>query len=559
MRQFLADPRFHAYMVAIWSTNGVHYAGPPEDAPWDKIANLPWVAHNSKFDRPIFEELRRRDLVPQVGPSEWHCSMALAATRQIKVNLKNACKHILDVEISKDMRGKAEGLEWPHHFTEEERAEMVEYAKSDALRCAQLFSELWESTPPIERRLAQHTDNIPFVGIHVDKPALKAAIRTLTLAVEQCYLAAPGGMSTAQLHTQIRKAGGTPPPSTNSKDPSYLTWAQENPQHAKIVEAVQRLRSANKTLELLKSIETRLDENSLLDAALKYYGANVTGRWSGTGGINMQNLPKGEIEGISVRHLFTPRPKHKFIIADLSAIEPRVLNWLIDNVDMLAHLRDGQDLYEAHARATMNYKDPRPLKSVNNDLRQLAKIRVLALGYGMGPARFLSTAQQWGIPMDAAKAKIEVAAFRSQNPGIVRFWKELEKELAHAMTGMRPAEFTLPSGRVLRYFNIQKSSKGFTGSPLDGEEIEDKLYGGLLCENVVQATSRDVLGEAIVAIEEAGIRVLWHVHDEIIAEVPEDEAEECLAIIKDIMTNPPTWAAGLPLAVDAHISDKYDK
>jgi DNA polymerase len=291
---------------------------------------------------------------------------------------------------------------------------------------------------------------------------------------------------------------------------------------------------------------------------MKYFGA-VPGRWSGDSGFNVQNMPRGELFGADLRKCFQPSEGCVFVIADLSQIEPRILAWLIDDVAFLDLVRDGVDIYEAHARSTMGYDEPTPLKETDSKMRSLAKARVLGLGYGCGPKKFVSVAKNLGgIEITFAEAKQTVADFRSKNPRISRLWKQLDRAFKRSSGGDYSIE--LPSGRHLQYFNVHKTDRGyFAARTVQGGRVRS-LYGGLLCENLVQATARDLFAKHLLQIHRSGIgRIVFHVHDEVVLEVPKDQAEQAKNIILKIMSTTPEWLSGCPVAAEAGIFNHYTK
>ncbi len=331
--------------------------------------------------------------------------------------------------------------------------------------------------------------------------------------------------------------------------------------------------------------------------SLKYFGA-VPGRWSGDAGFNVQNMPRGELFGVDLRRCFVPSPAcpeqsregNVFIIADLCQIEPRILAWLIGDVAFLDLVRNGIDIYEAHARSTMGYTDQRPLKEVDPAMRSLAKARTLGLGYGCGPKKFVAVAKNLGgIDITFADAKKTVQDFRAKNIRISNLWKRLDRDFKRSAGGDYHIE--LPSGRELRYLSVSKNPRGYYTASTERGGRKRKLYGGLLAENLVQATARDVFAEHLLAIHRylsgvpqasslpcrtAGVspaqssdlspptsapigRIVFHVHDEVIVEVPASIAEQAREQILAIMSTTPDWLSGCPVEAEATINHHYTK
>ena len=120
-------------------------------------------------------------------------------------------------------------------------------------------------------------------------------------------------------------------------------------------------------------------------------------------------------------------------------------------------------------------------------------------------------------------------------------------------------EYTLPSGRVMHWDNPRPDPEDRMSTLVDTNGRKTYTWGGKLTENIVQAVSRDIFSEMILNIEAAGYPIVWHVHDEVIAEVPTDQADSALEHITELMSTPPEWAPNLPLAAEGAIFERYDK
>ena len=314
-------------------------------------------------------------------------------------------------------------------------------------------------------------------------------------------------------------------------------------------------RKANTLKKKLETLESRIKEDGSFAYSLKYFGAH-TGRWSGDEGFNIQNMPRVPMFGVDLRKTIIPRPGHTFIISDLSQIEQRVLSWLAGDNDMMEELEKGISVYEAHARATMGYSDPEPLKHKNPDLYRLAKARVLGLGYGAGAAVFVRIAKTMaGLDITQHQAQQIVSAFRSSNKHITQLWAKLEQAFAVNM-GKPCFALPLPSGRKLYYRNLAMTPKGMSAE-VQGKRFS--FFGGKLTENLTSATARDVLGEILLNLDAAGYRVVMHIHDEVVVEVPTADVDNALIDIHRIMTTAPEWLEGLPLAAETTTSTFYTK
>lgn len=343
-----------------------------------------------------------------------------------------------------------------------------------------------------------------------------------------------------------------------------------------------------------------------LRGMLQFYGANRTGRWAGRL-VQVQNLPRTYLHGDEldtarkfvrekninalklcfgsvpdtlsqlVRTAFVPEKGNIFIDADFSAIEARVIAWLAGESWVLDVFRTHGKIYEAAASQMFNV--PIELIKKGNpeySLRQKGKVATLALGYQGGVGALISMgALKMGIPEDELPEI--VSKWRAANPAIVRCWKAIESAAAEAIERGRPVgtrglifsreadiendldflKITLPSGRGLYYakphIDINRwggKSIGYYGMDQNSKKwTELETYGGKLTENIVQAIARDLLAYNIEKLEKAGYSIVFHIHDEVVIEAPDNSADE-LKKVCDIMSAPAPFAPDLPMAAD---------
>ena len=269
--------------------------------------------------------------------------------------------------------------------------------------------------------------------------------------------------------------------------------------------------------------------------------------------------------------------KH-FVVADWSAIEGRVNPWLAGSAFGEAKLdvfRRKLDPYKVNASATygVQYLD------VTSEQRQVGKVQELALGFAGGVGAFASMGRNYGVHIEEAQARKIVDAWRRANPWSVPFWSALEEAYTRAMRN-KGHEFSagrvaylfdglhlwyaLPSGRVLCYPYARLEADGVTYAKAAWKPAADatewpraRLWKGLACENITQATANDILRHALRVMEAEGLEVTLHVHDEAVVET--DKPEEVKQAMERIMCSPPAWAEGLPLAVEANTMTRYGK
>jgi hypothetical protein len=564
---YTRHPDYYCGMVSIVGPD-VRFVGKPQDAPWNKLRGAAWVAHNVQFDRWVLNRLWDQGVIPDdVRPSKWRDTTAIPAYLQVSRDLGNAAKVLLGKTPDKSVRTQMSGKHFDQ-LTPERYQILCDYALTDAALCYELYTKFHNKLPQDEWDLAELTVEQGDYGVQINTRLLEdylATVQThqIQLLDQIPWRADKPALSQAALRTQLCADGaGNLPKTTSADDPAWAEWSQKNADRFPYMEAFVQLRRLNKHLSTLQTIQNRLDTGGVLHFSMKYCGARVTGRWAGDAGINMQNLTKGELFGASVRDLFVPRDGHKFIIADMSQIEMRVAAAIAGDTKFLGMLEQGIDCYEAHARTAMGYKDPRPLKEVDPDLRQIAKARCLSLQFGTGPDRFREFAKNFGLDMSEAEAKKQVKSYRLANKGLVSVWNELENTF-NGSIGDPSCDVTLPTKRKLRYFDVAKQTvngkTGMNACVQRGKNIREWFWGSKLFENVVQATARDVFAAAMLRIDRGGIRTAWHVHDELICEVPEDQAQDALEFVTEEMSKRHPALPDMPLGVDAHIASVYDK
>jgi DNA polymerase len=342
-----------------------------------------------------------------------------------------------------------------------------------------------------------------------------------------------------------------------------------------------------------------------------YYGAG-TGRWAGRG-IQTQNLPRGifgektaeqdaelaidivrrcGIEtlglifgdvtatlGSLLRPMIRAEDGRLLIGCDFAAIECRVLAWLAGEAELLQDFRAGRDPYKSLASRIYHV----PVEDVTKAQRQMGKQAILGLGYQMGAATFMDTCTKYGIEIDEEFAKSVVELYRDTYSHIKSYWSRVESAAVRAVTDGRARVDSLvgfemrgewlacllPAGRSIHYYRptVEQVSTpwGARKGQLSYWHTDSKTtqwmkrtsYGGLLVENIVQAVSRDLLVDAMFRAERAGYPVILHVHDEIVVEVDTGRAD--VGVIEELMSKPPNWAAGCPIAAEGFAGKRYRK
>ena len=280
-----------------------------------------------------------------------------------------------------------------------------------------------------------------------------------------------------------------------------------------------------------------------------------------------------------IRTAFIAKPGHTYCVADFSAIEARVSAWMADEKWVTKAFADGQDIY--CTTASQMFHVPVEKHGVNAHLRQKGKIATLACGYGGSVGAMTAMgALEMGIP--EAELQSIVDAWRASNGHIVDLWWQIDAAARDTITSREPRwrydlphglsmryargllHVRLPSGREIRYWHPEVVEDGWRGKiTYDGVEIGKwariETYGPKIFENIVQATARDCLRDAMLQVEKRYPGIVMHIHDEMVVEVPKYEAEEALAYMLEVMSTPVSWAPGLILKGDGYITGFYKK
>lgn len=334
---------------------------------------------------------------------------------------------------------------------------------------------------------------------------------------------------------------------------------------------------------------------------LQFYGANRTGRWAGRL-VQVQNLPQNHIPDLAVarnliksgcfeavellydsipdtlsqliRTAFVPREGCKFMVADFSAIEARVIAWFAGESWRQEVFRNNGDIY--CASASQMFGVPVEKHGVNGELRQKGKIAELALGYGGGVGAMISMG---AIDMGLAEEELQpiVDSWRQSNPAIVKLWWDVHRCVIKAVKDKQPQTYKcltfeyqsgmlfigLPSGRRLAYAkpsvyrnDYDRDEIAYMGVDATKKWGKINSYGPKFVENIIQAMSRDILAEAMERLEAAGYDIVMHVHDEAVIEAPRD------AVLDDacrIMSKTPDWTPGLILNAAGYECEFYQK
>lgn len=361
-----------------------------------------------------------------------------------------------------------------------------------------------------------------------------------------------------------------------------------------------RLQMAKSSVKKYQAAERCVCPDGRARGLFQFYGASRTGRYSGRN-IQLQNLPQNHISTLEqardlvkmgcfdmvesiygntpdvlsqlIRTMLVPKEGCEFIVADFSAIEARVLAWEAEEQWVLDAFENGEDLY--CATASQMFHVPVVKHGVNGELRQKGKIATLACGYGGSSGALISMgALQMGLKEEELPEIID--SWREANPKIVQYWWDVEKA---AMTAYKTGErseigkiafefwsgtlwMVLPSGRRLAYLKPRTQPNRFGRMSLTYEGVgqnhkwsRQETYSGRLVENATQAIARDILAEAMARMEDYGLSIVGHVHDEVIIEAP--IGKYTVDEVCKLMAIKPDWCEGLPLSAAGYLAPSY--
>ena len=562
-------------------------------------------------------------------PEQWSDTMILSAVCGLPLGLGEAGKALrLEADEAKDREGKAliryfcspcrptkvNGGRTRNLPTDapDKWAQFIEYNRQDVVAERTIRKRLlrWEPDS-LEHRFWCLDARINERGMRVDRELVHNAIamdaRYKAELTEQAV--AISGLenpnSVSQIKQWLLEQESIEVPSLNKKVVAEVV-SQLNGERAKQFMAL-RARLAKSSTKKYEAMERSACADAHIKGCFQFYGANRTGRFAGRL-VQLQNLPQNHMEDLAVarslvrdndyetvrllydsvsdtlseliRTALIPEPGHRFIAADFSAIEARVIAWIAGEQWRLDVFRNGGDIY--CASASQMFHVPVVKHGENGHLRQKGKIAELALGYG-GGANALKAFGADKMGMTEEEMVNTVDLWREASPRVCALWRALERAaircVAHktpqvsAIGGIRFEMecgilwMTLPSGRRIAYYGAEYGPSRFHRDrrALSYMGVDQKTkrwgrvetWGGKLAENVTQATARDCLRDTMLALEDAGYDIRAHVHDEVIISEPRDG--RTVEDVSAIMGRELPWATGLPLRGDGYACDFYMK
>lgn len=578
-------------------------------------------AYNVFFELSIWENICHKKMGwPKVPLHLWRDTMAKVLAHGLPRSLGSAGK-FLEASKLKDEAGKKVMMKFarPMKLTKKNKEKwywdnndyeiLLSYNMDDVISESAIDKEL-PNLIAKELELWKLDLKINHRGIFIDKEAVLAAIKinnehTIKLNNELSKLTF-GQVTTARQVDKLTEWLNIyleTPIESIDKEAINKALKQENlPMNVKRVLEIRRELSKS-SVSKYQAFLNRLSKDCRVRGALIYHGAS-TGRWSSVG-VQFQNLTKSSIKNVEaavevirkgsldnllmfydsptdilsscVRSMIMAPKGKDFYCADFSAIEARFVLWLADDQESLNIFRNGGDIYSVMAADI--YK--KRVQDVTKEERQLGKVAILGLGYGMGWKKFIETCAKWGITISEEMSKRVVNTYRTRFSKVVSFWYDCERAAIEAVRtkgqitkcGKVSFKFVgkflyckLPSGRCIAYFKPRlKETAGPFGYKTELRFLiedkkftkEEKTYGGKIVENITQAVARDAMAESMLEVEKKDYEVILTVHDEILCEA--DEGHGDLKEFEAIMGAVPKWAVGCPITAEGWKGKRYKK
>lgn len=577
------------------------------------------TAYNANFERTCIAK-HFKILVP---PGQWECTMVKAGMLGLPMSLDAASK-VLNLDAKKDASGKAlirffslpckptskneqRTRNLPQHDADKWQM-FKDYCVQDVVVEMTIRSKIeFFEAQPFEKKLWKLDQEINDRGVLVDLSFVHNAIsqdfenkeKLTAEAIQLTNLDNPN--SAAQLKAWLTEELGEDVSSLKKEAiPAMIKDAD-----CEVVKRVLSLRQemSKTSVKKYEAMSKAVCKDGRVRGLLQFYGANRTGRWAGRL-VQVQNLPQNHLADLDlarrcvasndlellemlfgnvpdtlsqlIRTAFVAPKDHRFIVADFSAIEARVIAWLANERWRMQVFATHGKIYEASA--SQMFKVPIETVTKGSDLRQKGKVSELALGYQGGPNALIKMgALKMGVAEDELPKLVKI--WRNANKAIVTLWEDVNNAAIDAVEGNPSAIqhsirffmekdllcIQLPSKRRLVYQSPRLTEGKYNTLTLSYEGLNQTTkqwcrqdtYGGKLVENIVQAIARDCLAESMVRLSEAGYTIAMHVHDENVLEVANGFGS--LEEVNMIMGRPIPWAKGLPLKADSYETNYYKK
>ena len=574
------------------------------------------VAYNAQFERVCLS----RYLGHWLDPHQWRCTMVMAAYLTLPGRLADAA-----VALGTTEKKMEEGKDLIRYFSvpckpTKTNGGRTRNLPTDAPEKWAVYRQYNAQDVETERAIRKALEKYPLPeqewelyaldqqindrGVRVDKKLVKNAIAVDAIfaqaacqrAKELTGLESPGSVN--QLKAWL--ADQDMPMESLARKIVQEKAAQTNGIVAELLNL--RLELSKTSVKKYEAMARCVCRDGRVHGLLQFYGANRTGRWAGRL-VQAQNLPQNHLPDLDlareivkigdeelldtlfasvpgtlselIRTAFIPKDGCRFLVADFSAIEARVLAWLANEEWVLEEFRGKGKIYEATASRMFHIPQESIVKgNPNYEYRQKGKQATLSCGYGGG----VGALKAMGAKMPEEEMQPLVDAWRAANPNIVAFWNTLDRAaraIIRRKTSARIGKVALywqddkmfmrlPSGRNLCYQSPHFTENRFGSDAIGyyapnaaGQMVVQETFGGKLAENATQAIARDILAHALLTLEKNGYPVIFHVHDEAVIEKPigQGSLEEACRL----MAIAPDWAEDLPLRADGYECAYYQK
>jgi len=579
------------------------------DQPFPVFTDPEFWAWNAAFEYNIMRHVLKQD----VDISRFKDSMALAAAANIPQSLGEAAE-FLGTTQEKDKAGKLliSKLSKPQKdgtFNKDPELlnQMYEYCKQDVRTEMDIVSALRDLSED-EWNVWLLTAKINDRGVPVELKEVNNAINAVTIAqeaIDKEIKELTGGISASQPAKLIEFLNGRglqlEDLTSETVDKLLSSGLTDKIAGRVLYLRKQGSQTAVAKYEKIKEITTN---DGRIRNTLVYHGAS-TGRWASRGGLNLQNIARptiddeaihnaidrvlvgglhGTIPELSslVRSIIKAPTGYVFIDADFSSIENRVASWISNQLDKVELFRQGLDEYKTFA--SQMYKVP--YDAVDKGQRQIAKSAVLGSMFGQGAKGLVDYAEKMGVKINIQEATSLVTTYRSSYAKVKAAWSGMEQAAISAVKepgvafkytkvnfkyGKKALWMRLPSGRLICWQD-PLIEDGLTpwGDVRPGITVRNqntytrkwgrnKLIGSSIFQSAVQGTARDFLAHAALTLDSLGFEVINLIHDEILMVALESEATQAEKTLLQVMSTPPSWAEGFPLAAETWVDKRYRK
>lgn len=600
--EYVRDDRFEALTCSIKVDDNATFCYVGREAIEAGLAKVDWddavvLAHQAHFDGLILTHHFKR------VPRRWACTLSMSRA----IWPKSERNRLEDVAVRYNVVNKLPMPDFKGKHADDILADrplrnaVIAYNNGDVESMHAVYREMMRRGFPdpeldlIDITVRMFAEPVLCVDMDLARDELKAEQDRRGAAISATGLDIKVLSSNKEFPAELEKLGvevpTKPSPSVEGKRIPAIAKSDDALQNLlthpdpRVVALVEGRLAAKSTIGETRPARmlARGAKGMRLPIYLNYYGAH-TGRWSGGDKFNPQNFKQAKKVGGRLREAIMAPPGQHIVVVDASQIEARKTAWLAGEDWILEAFREGRDIYCEFAGQAYG----RLITKADEEERFVGKTCVLGLGYGMGGPKLLFTIvtksmEQTGVavrlPLDVCFHL--VTTYRNMCPNIVKLWKFMNDQGIAAMLSGNRLEYKciafdkgrieLPNGLALQYPSLsanisKKGSKFFKGACEEtvhdasylGANGRNKIYGGLLTENVIQALARVGIGETMREVARS-YRVVFMTHDELGFLAPASEAPAALAEATRLMAKPPIWAPNIPLSSEGKHGERYKK